>query len=629
MNQTPQWTWLIYMAGDNNLEGAGRDNLEAMKQVGSTADVKIIVQFDTEENKTTRYLVEKNNLSMIEQLPGVDCGDPKVLTEFIRWGIESYPAQHYLLDVWNHGGGWENLPSDYHYDAIRLAKPRTAAKLKRFKRALFRTTVNKIHERSLLQRAIAIDCGSQDYLDNLELRTGVLEALPNGRKLDILGCDACLMNMLEIAYEMKDTANFMVGSEESEPEAGWPYAAILESLVANPRMSPSDLAKTIVTEYGRYYQGAPGNATQSALDLDQIQDVAARVNELADVLLTDLNNVAGAAVLAREWAQKFEYPEYIDLGDFAKQLARQLPQNTEVKSATDNILKALDLTTQYGFVIQNVTCGPNVQRASGVSIYFPASENYSPDYSNLTFSKEGSWRKFLEALLEQKSPAVQEIPEEKPTPKEELAPVEPIQVEMTQAVTPSQAGTPVTQAVTPSQTGTLVTQVATLSEAGTPSQLARRETEGWMQYLKEGVAAILALAVVGFTLIIALYAIIKVAQPNFGSAKDIIMLLLGPFGTVLGYYFGRLPADARAAQAQQQTAEAQKDASEAKANAYQVSGQGLNVANLANELAAKASGTVAVAQRRGIRDEDITLVSEGVNRLRAETMKLIELARRR
>jgi len=397
MTQPAQWTWLVYMAGDNNLEGAGRDDLAEMKRVGSTADVNVIVQFDTEEKKTTRYRVEKNKLKVIQQLPGVDCGDPKVLTQFIQWGIKNYPAKHYLLDVWNHGGGWENLPADYNYDALRLVKPLAAAKRNRIKRALFRTTVKRIHKRPPQARAIAIDCGSHDYLDNQELRNGVFKALPKGRKLDILGCDACLMNMLEIAYEMKDTAALMVGSEETEPAAGWPYAAILKPLVAKPSVAPADLAKIMVTEYGKYYQKTREAATQSALDLGKIQAAAAAVNALADALLTDLHNVAGAVLLAKSRAQKFEMPEYIDLGDFAKQLAQRLPQNAAVKAATDKVLQALQPGT--GLVLQNATSGGKMQGATGVSIYFPPSEEYAPDYKDLLFSKDGRWKTFLEALF--------------------------------------------------------------------------------------------------------------------------------------------------------------------------------------------------------------------------------------
>jgi hypothetical protein len=397
MGQPARWTWLVYMAGDNNLEGAGRDDLAEMKRVGSTADVNVIVQFDTEEKKTTRYRVEKNKLRVLQQMPGVDCGNPKVLTQFIQWGIKNYPAQHYLLDVWNHGGGWENLPADYNYDALRLAKPLVAAKRSRIKRALFRTTVQKIHRRPPQARAIAIDCGSHDYLDNQELRSGVFKALPKGRKLDILGCDACLMNMLEIAYEMKDTAALMVGSEETEPAAGWPYAAILKGLVAKPTMAPADLAKIMVTEYGKYYQKTRQAATQSALDLGKIQAAAAAVNALAGALLADLQSVAGAVLLARDRAQKFEMPEYIDLGDFAKQLAQRLPQNAAVKAATDKVLQALQPGT--GVVMQNVTSGSSMQRATGVSIYFPHSEEYAPDYGDLAFSKDGRWKTFLQALF--------------------------------------------------------------------------------------------------------------------------------------------------------------------------------------------------------------------------------------
>lgn len=404
MSTQAQWTWFVYMAGDNNLEGAGKADLREMKQIGSTAQVNVIVQFDTEQNRTTRYRVGKNKLTALQEMPGVDCGDPKVLSDFLKWGIQKYPAQRYLVDVWNHGGGWENLPSDYDYDAIRAARPHRASKLMRVKRSLFRTTVKKIHRRTVEARAIAIDCGSHDYLDNQELRNAIFKALPKGKKMDVLGCDACLMNMLEICYEMRDTANFMVGSEETEPGAGWPYAAILKTLTGNPTMGPADLAKTIVGQYGKWYQqhGDPvndGTATQSALDLSRLQPVVDAVNELADALIKDLNSVAGAVSLARDKAQKFYLPEYVDLGDFAGQLLKRLPQNARVSGAAAKTLNALKPSTGGGFVIQNATWGSGVKRASGVSIYFPHQEDYAPDYADLAFSKDGRWRKFLEALF--------------------------------------------------------------------------------------------------------------------------------------------------------------------------------------------------------------------------------------
>src|SRR6266699_374290 len=165
------WTWMVFMAGDNNLEGAGADDLKEMKQVGSSDRLNVLVQFDTEQSGTTRYRVQKGKLAKLQHMPGVDCGDPKVLKQFITWGVQQYPANHYLIDVWNHGGGWENLPSNFDYGSLRSPKPAVARNLKRLKRALFRTSIQKIYRRpktgnSMGPRAIAIDTGSHDYLDN-------------------------------------------------------------------------------------------------------------------------------------------------------------------------------------------------------------------------------------------------------------------------------------------------------------------------------------------------------------------------------------------------------------------------------------------------------------------------------
>jgi hypothetical protein len=135
------------------------------------------------------------------------------------------------------------------------------------------------------------------------------------------------------------------------------------------------------------------------LDLAQIPSAAAAVNELVGVLLADLANVAGAISLARDQAQKFEMPEYVDLADFAEQLAQRLPQYIRVAAAAKKLLTALSPTTGTGLVIHNATCGPKVHRAHGVSIYFPHKEDYSPDYSDLAFSKDGKWQTFLKALF--------------------------------------------------------------------------------------------------------------------------------------------------------------------------------------------------------------------------------------
>lgn len=287
-------------------------------------------------------------------------------------------------------------------NGLRASKPGLASKMKRVRRSIFRNTIEKIDNRSPADRAIAIDVGAADYLDNMELSAAIFNALPDNKKFDILGCDACLMNMLEIAYENKDVANFMVGSEETEPGTGWPYTSILKKLSDTPNMTPSDLARAITQDYGEYYE-KNGNAiqdqsaTQSAIDLTHIQPVAESLNELANIMIKNIDEIAGQVLLARQKPQKFDMPEYVDLISFLDDLIKRLPKNKTITDAAKKTLSILK-SEQDKFIIANTTWGPRVERASGVSIYFPEHE-YLEDYGDLAFSKQYQWKQFLKTMI--------------------------------------------------------------------------------------------------------------------------------------------------------------------------------------------------------------------------------------
>ena len=114
-----EWTFLVYLDGDNNLEGAGIDDVNEMEMVGSTPEVNIVVQFDRIDrydtsngdwHDTRRGIITKDSTSLIaSNLTSVgekNMGDPQTLTEFLSWGISTFPADHYFLVLWNHGDGW-------------------------------------------------------------------------------------------------------------------------------------------------------------------------------------------------------------------------------------------------------------------------------------------------------------------------------------------------------------------------------------------------------------------------------------------------------------------------------------------------------------------------------------------
>ena len=114
MTYKAKWTFMAFLAGDNNLSGAGDKDLWEMRQVGSTADVNIIAEFDNAgERGTNRYHVQRDGKNEhVESLGETDSGSPATLIDFITWAADNYPAERYALILWNHGSGWEPTEVD-------------------------------------------------------------------------------------------------------------------------------------------------------------------------------------------------------------------------------------------------------------------------------------------------------------------------------------------------------------------------------------------------------------------------------------------------------------------------------------------------------------------------------------
>jgi hypothetical protein len=124
-SQRRKWTILVYMNGANDLEEYGSLNINQMETVGSTNEVNMVVQFKRIANRydssngdwsnTRRYVVARdsnfsnvNADSLISERDNVDMGQAQTLQEFVRWGVETFPADRYAIVLWNHGAGWRS-----------------------------------------------------------------------------------------------------------------------------------------------------------------------------------------------------------------------------------------------------------------------------------------------------------------------------------------------------------------------------------------------------------------------------------------------------------------------------------------------------------------------------------------
>ena len=411
-----KWTLMVYLAGDNNLDAAGTADVMEMKQVGSNDDINIVVQFDRAgaKRKTNRYFLRKGTTmakDVVQVLAETNTGDPKVLKDFIGWGITNYPAERYLLVLWNHGAGWDDsnlYTGDYFGGAtppvVRkrttiaegtkrgALKPVQASTVRagahRARRALFATTFIK----QATTRAICFDDQAKDFLDNMEMKrvlTDVKKQLK--RKIDVLGFDACLMSMVEVAYQVKGAVSVTCGSEEEEPNEGWPYDRVLKALAAKPTMSPQELGATVTREYLASYKANEG-VTFAATDLAAIDPLAKAIDGLGKELSTALSDASLRTTVSacRSQVQEYTspYDDYVDLVDLCDVLSHNL-NRSEVTSACDAVKAAAAKA-----VIAHGAKGTSVANSNGISIYFPKKQVCSL-YANLDFVKKNAWTGFV------------------------------------------------------------------------------------------------------------------------------------------------------------------------------------------------------------------------------------------
>ncbi len=366
-----KWTFMVYLDGDNNLEGAGIDDFMEMASAGSNNNVNILVQFDRISGFDSSYGnwtsakrfrvtpgMEPTAGSALQDIGEVNMGDPQTLIEFAQWGMTNYPADHYALVLWDHGSGWRLKPE----------------------------------EMPLLKDIAFDDTSGGDGLDMPELRNA-MGVLSNGgvNPLDLVGFDACLMGMIEVDNQLIPYAEVRVGSEETEPWDGWPFDTILSALVSNPNMSASDLGTAIVNDY---YASYGNSQIQSAVDLQTAYNALnTAVDNLATALSNGLADHHAEIATARANTQEFFYPTYIDLYDFADQVKQEVNDAT-IDAAATAVMNAVN-----GAVIheQHGTSWPG---AHGISIYFPESDlgydnNYDGNTGWLQFTANTFWDEWL------------------------------------------------------------------------------------------------------------------------------------------------------------------------------------------------------------------------------------------
>lgn len=363
-NLEKEWTFLVFINGHNNLSSYADMNIIDMEKTGSTKDVNLLVEWGSQSTtKTKRLLVQKStNPSKVTsptvmEMDNHDMGDYRNLVSFIDWGVKNYPAKHYFIAVWNHGSGWNKT--------------------------------------ALKPRDISYDDESGNHISTEELGLAMAEAKKIiGHNVDIYGSDACLMQMIEVAGEMKDSVSYFVGSQEVEPAEGWPYAPFIKKWTDAPLSTPAEVSVLLSKEYLAAYSGGVygrRSVTFSAWDISKLDGLYSSIAELGLSLRNLATDQIKQLKTTATAAQSFTYAEFVDMGDFVKR----------VKALTfGKDIAALDkVSAGIKEVVLTADNSASFASATGLSIWIPTHSSLDQArYDNLAFSKATQWNELTRLI---------------------------------------------------------------------------------------------------------------------------------------------------------------------------------------------------------------------------------------
>lgn len=360
-----------YIIGSNLEDGRGcaSMNIAQMKDATSKGDgLDFVVEAGgserwftsgIEDSTVGRYVISGGNLETAEMLDSsIALSDPKHLTEFIKWTKENYPADRYMLVLWDHGGGFA---SGYGVDDLN-------------------------------DRA-----DEQDLMTASEIINAIRDA---GTQFDVIGFDACLMQNVEFANAFEPYADYYLASEETEPGTGWFYTAGFGKLAEDPTLSTEEFGKSMISSYDQCNravgEGKPNPVcTLSLVDLTLVKPVYKQLTDLYAEAAEDMADspaVYANMSAARSAAYEFEDKEQVDLVSFLTSLKNaDYKQQVMSDEGLDKIAEAVKACVVY----RNSDSAKGI---NGIAIDFPYRDLtvYDDVYKQLKAVKYNKERNFFD-----------------------------------------------------------------------------------------------------------------------------------------------------------------------------------------------------------------------------------------
>ncbi len=340
------WTVMIYLCGTDleSKNGMATENLLEISKTLANQQVNVLIEtggakawstkeklgFDIATDRLQRYKYDENGFTLVEERPLSNMAQTETLTEFIRWGQENYPADRYMLTIWDHGGG-----------------------------SMEGVILDELHNSAVMSLE---DLGRA--LDDANV------------PLELLFMDTCLMATIETCAVVDGQTRYLVASEETVPGYGGNYKGWLQYLFDNPECDSARLGRvicdTVQQKYAEQGAGAADTVTMSVIDLKKMDAVYTAFDDMfAEVgsLLQNVNAFSEFAV-AISRSETYYASEMRDIADMA---SRACGHGISTETAK-RLVNAVDDAVVYAVK------GATHSYSHGISFYYaPTGSKYYMD----------------------------------------------------------------------------------------------------------------------------------------------------------------------------------------------------------------------------------------------------------
>ena len=356
---------LIYNAADNDLDESMALDFQTFQDsnVDNYDFVRLFVLWDrvgTAAWSDTRFYEVHNgaateldgpNLGLtVAGAEELNMGDPAVLYNFIldvRNLVGTSPD--YYLIMADHGDGWwrRQWPPPEKPPAMGCCYDETSG---------------------------------DDYLSEQEITQAI-----NGMGIKVLGYDACLQGMAEVAYQHRDDAEIMIASQETEWEWGWDWVEIFTRFGQGADHTALNFAHIVVDTYITLSQANQDQyATMAVYDLSAMAALATAAEPMASAIIPLSTNDYYAICDNLEFyaCEGTDCEEYVDLIQLANLSAGVDPANASVYNAVTQAVTQAVIYEDHG------TDHPN---SHGMNVYFPCYYYPWDEYQDVTWAKDTGW----------------------------------------------------------------------------------------------------------------------------------------------------------------------------------------------------------------------------------------------